>query len=129
MSDAFSEQERRGERRSCQLFALVLARSDCSKELEILLLRHELSILRRQARRPQVAPRDRLVLAALPGSITSSTIASNLLSAASSSAASPLRATSTAAPSRSRTATEDARHLWLVFDDKQMHAVLNDSRR
>jgi putative transposase len=51
----------------CQLFALVLllARSDCSKELEILLLRHELSILRRQARRPQVAPRDRLVLAAL----------------------------------------------------------------
>ena len=44
---------------------LLLARSDCSKELEILVLRHELSILRRQARRPQIAPRDRLVLAAL----------------------------------------------------------------
>jgi putative transposase len=52
---------------ACRLFALVLliARSDCSKELEILVLRHELSILRRQARRPRITPRDRLVLAAL----------------------------------------------------------------
>jgi putative transposase len=51
----------------CRLFALVLliARSDCSKELEILVLRHELSILRRQTRRPRITPRDRLVLAAL----------------------------------------------------------------
>jgi hypothetical protein len=51
----------------CRLFALVLllARSDCSKELEILVLRHELAILRRQARRPQLAPRDTLLLAAL----------------------------------------------------------------
>lgn len=51
----------------CRLFALVLllARSDCSKELEILVLRHELAILRRQARRPQLTPADRLVLAAL----------------------------------------------------------------
>jgi hypothetical protein len=51
----------------CRLFALVLliARSDCSKELEILVLRHELSILRRQGRRPPITPRDRLVLAAL----------------------------------------------------------------
>jgi hypothetical protein len=49
----------------CRLFALalLLARSDCSKELEILVLRHELSILRRQARRPQIGPPDRLVLA------------------------------------------------------------------
>ena len=41
---------------ACRLFALVLllARSDRSKELEILVLRHELSILRRQARRPQL---------------------------------------------------------------------------
>jgi putative transposase len=40
---------------ACRLFALVLllARSDSSKELELLVLRHELSILRRQARRPQ----------------------------------------------------------------------------
>jgi putative transposase len=43
----------------------LLARSDCSKELELLVLRHELSILRRQARRPQLIARDRLVLAAL----------------------------------------------------------------
>jgi len=36
-----------------------------SKELEILVLRHELSILRRQARRPQFTLGDRLVLTAL----------------------------------------------------------------
>src|SRR5919202_163211 len=42
----------------CRLFALVvlIARSDCTKELEILVLRHELSILRRQAQRPRVTP-------------------------------------------------------------------------
>jgi putative transposase len=52
---------------ACRLFALVLllARSDRSKELELLVLRHELSILRRQARRPQLTGSDRLVLAAL----------------------------------------------------------------
>ena len=50
-----------------RLFALVLllARGDRSKELELLVLRHELSILRRQARRPQLIESDRLVLAAL----------------------------------------------------------------
>ncbi len=52
---------------ACRLFALVvlLARSDRSKELELLVLRHELSILRRQARRPQLTEGDRLILAAL----------------------------------------------------------------
>jgi hypothetical protein len=52
---------------ACRLFALVLllARGDRSKELEILLLRHELAILRRKARRPQLRESDRLVLAAL----------------------------------------------------------------
>jgi putative transposase len=41
---------------ACRLFALVLllARGDRSKELELLVLRHELSILRRQTRRPQL---------------------------------------------------------------------------
>jgi putative transposase len=52
---------------ACRLFALVLllARGDRSKELELLVLRHELSILRRQARRPQLTESDRLLLAAL----------------------------------------------------------------
>ena len=52
---------------ACRLFALVLllARSDRSKELELLVLRHELSILRRQARRPQRTESDRLLVAAL----------------------------------------------------------------
>ncbi len=50
-----------------RLFELVvlLGRGERSKELEILVLRHELSILRRQVGRPQFAPRDRLLLAAL----------------------------------------------------------------
>jgi transposase InsO family protein len=52
---------------SCRLFGLVLllARSDRSKELELLVLRHELSILRRTGRRPQLTESDRLLLAAL----------------------------------------------------------------
>jgi putative transposase len=52
---------------ACRLFALILllVRGDHSKELELLVLRHELSILRRQARRAQLTESDRLVLAAL----------------------------------------------------------------
>jgi hypothetical protein len=52
---------------ACKLFELIVlfARGNRSKELEILVLRHELSILRRQVARPQFAPRDRLLLAAL----------------------------------------------------------------
>jgi hypothetical protein len=51
----------------CRLFQLVvlLWRSERSKELEILLLRHELAILRRQPRRAPVRPVDRAILAAL----------------------------------------------------------------
>ena len=51
----------------CRLLALVvlLARGDRSKKLEIVVFRHELSILRRQAGRPRLEPSDRLVLAAL----------------------------------------------------------------
>jgi transposase len=44
---------------------LLLARSEQRKEVEILLLRHELQVLRRQVARPQLRPTDRVVLAAL----------------------------------------------------------------
>src|SRR6266516_2018773 len=52
---------------SRRLFELVLllARSEQRKEVEILLLRHELQVLRRQVARPQLRPTDRVVLAAL----------------------------------------------------------------
>ena len=52
---------------ACRLFelALLLVRRDSSKELEILVLRHQLAILRRQTRRPQFTPSDRFLLAAL----------------------------------------------------------------
>src|SRR3954451_7449343 len=55
----------------CRLFALVvlLCRSERSKELEILVLRHELSVLRRQARQPQHRLVDRILLAALSRSL------------------------------------------------------------
>jgi putative transposase len=55
----------------CRLLQLVvlLCRSERSKELEILLLRHELAILRRQPRRVPVRPVDRAILAALAGAL------------------------------------------------------------
>jgi transposase InsO family protein len=51
----------------CRLVQLVvrLCRSERSKELEILVLRHELAILRRQPRRVPFRPVDRAMLAAL----------------------------------------------------------------
>src|SRR6266545_4441175 len=44
---------------------LLLCRSERSKELEILVLRHELAILRRQPLRERLRPVDRAILAAL----------------------------------------------------------------
>src|SRR5919201_6531717 len=51
-------------RRLLELLVL-LARSEQRKEVEILLLLHELQVLRRQVGRPQLRPADRFVLAAL----------------------------------------------------------------
>ena len=54
------------------LFALVwlLARPRRSKELEILVLRHELAILRRQARQPRLTAADRALLATSSRSVS-----------------------------------------------------------
>ncbi len=52
--------------RSIQLLVL-LARGDTTKDLEILVLRHQLAVLRRQAPRPRFEPADRALLAALSG--------------------------------------------------------------
>jgi putative transposase len=50
--------------RSVQLLAL-LARGDGAKDLEILVLRHQLTVLRRQSQRPKLKPADRALLAAV----------------------------------------------------------------
>jgi hypothetical protein len=50
--------------RSVQLLAL-LARSDAAKDLEILVLRQQLTVLRRQLPRPRLEPADRALLAAV----------------------------------------------------------------
>jgi putative transposase len=50
----------------CRLLELIVlvGRRDRAKELEILVLRHELSILRRQIKRPPFEAHDRVLLAA-----------------------------------------------------------------
>ena len=50
--------------RSIQLLT-SLVRGDAAKELEILVLRHQLTVLRRQTPRPKLEPTDRALLAAI----------------------------------------------------------------
>jgi putative transposase len=50
--------------RSIQLLVL-LARGDTAKDLEILVLRQQLTVLRRQVPRPRFEPADRALLAAV----------------------------------------------------------------
>jgi hypothetical protein len=50
--------------RSIQLLALA-ARGDAAKDLEIVVLRHQLAVLRRQIPRPRLEPADRALLAAV----------------------------------------------------------------
>jgi putative transposase len=50
--------------RSIQLL-VMLARGDAAKDLEILVLRHQLAVLRRQTPRPRLEPADRALLAAV----------------------------------------------------------------
>jgi putative transposase len=50
--------------RSIQALVL-LARGDAAKDLEILILRHQLTVLRRQVSRPRLEPADRALLAAV----------------------------------------------------------------
>jgi putative transposase len=50
--------------RSIQLLVL-LARGDAAKDMEILVLRHQLKVLRRQTPRPKLEPADRALLAAV----------------------------------------------------------------
>jgi len=51
----------------CRLLELIVLVGRCerAKELEILVLRHELSTLRRQVSRPRFEAHDRMLLAAL----------------------------------------------------------------
>ena len=46
-------------------FLALLTRGDAAKDLEILVLRHQLTVLQRQASRPKLEPADRALLAAI----------------------------------------------------------------
>jgi|RhiMetStandDraft_8_1073273.scaffolds.fasta_scaffold00968_5 hypothetical protein len=51
--------------RSIQLLVLLLARGDAAKDLELMVLRDQAGVLRRQVPRPKLEPADRALLAAI----------------------------------------------------------------
>ena len=56
-------------RRLVELLVVLRGRSDASKDVEILVLRHQVSVLRRQVTRPRPRPADRAVLAVLAAAL------------------------------------------------------------
>ena len=56
-------------RRVLQLIRLI-SRSDTDLAIEVVVLRHEVAVLRRQVHRPALEPADRAVLAGLAGLLT-----------------------------------------------------------
>jgi hypothetical protein len=67
-------------RRLVELLVLR-ARTDASKDVEVLVLRHELSVLRRQLTRPRPRPADRAVLAVLSAALPPGALAGFLRAA------------------------------------------------
>ena len=52
---------------------LLHAQAEAERGLELLALRHEVAVLRRQVKRPDLVPADRLLLAAIMATATAST--------------------------------------------------------
>ncbi len=54
--------------------ALLPTQSEASRDLELLTLRHQVAVLHRQIKRPELLPIDRLILAALGRTLPAATL-------------------------------------------------------